>query len=87
MKMCWSCSQEKETSENKMSSFRPEEELYKNNFNLPLPSDIVPDSARGYVTVIGELLSPLKTCMGSLCLNTVGFSVWCWLVWITALFR
>ena len=36
------------------------EEIYKKDFELPLPSDIVPDSARGYVTVIGEWLSPGK---------------------------
>ena len=34
--------------------------MYKKDFELPLPLDIVPDSARGYVTVIGEWLSPGK---------------------------
>ena len=34
--------------------FCPKEEIYRKDFELPLPLDIVPDSARGYVTVIGE---------------------------------
>ncbi|XP_070176474.1 alpha-2-macroglobulin-like protein 1 isoform X1 [Littorina saxatilis] len=34
------------------------DEMYRDNFRLPLPSDMVPDSARGDVTVIGDIMGP-----------------------------